>query len=385
MFLNFYKKNTMKKSLYLISFLIFLIISCNNTEEPEIINDLNISGSIQNVPPNTYISLIHRTSDNTVVLDSMLMIDSTFELSADISDKIEFYTLKLTNNYYYIYLLADSGSNIIVNADYKNLPLYKVENSHESQQIQQLENKLLETNTQISSFYEHNPDENRIEEVKNEQREFSLDFISKNAGSMACIIALSERFVLGDPVLPIEDYYEVHKEVEKKLRENYLESEYYLQFSEFIKNYEINLNRETNIDQNNENPAELVNFSAKTLDGNDFELKSLSGQWILLNFWASWSVSCVENNQLLRKISKSHPEINIVQISIDKYEEVARDTLNNYNFNHIMINETNSWDSEIASLYNIESLPTNIIINSQGKIVLFSNKIDDLQQYMDKF
>ncbi|MBN2892214.1 MAG: AhpC/TSA family protein [Bacteroidales bacterium] len=369
----------MHKILFLLISLSVLLSACGNNTETTDIKDFTVSGVISNVPQNTYISLIHRTSKNTETLDSVMIIDSTFELSANISDKTEFFLLKLSNNDYYIYLLADSGDNISINADFLKSQQYKIQNSEESELIQILENQLFLTNIKIDSLINSKADISKIEALKNEQKEFSLHFVTLNGESMASIIALSERFITGEPVLPIEEYYEIHTEVDKKLRTKYLQSEYYLQFAEFIKNYEINLNRQNANNAKNETPTTLVNFSAQTINGENFELNSLSGKWILLNFWASWSYSCVANNQLLQIIAQKRPDINIVQISIDKKENILKDTLSHYNFNHILINDTKGWNSEFVNLYNIESLPTNILINPKGEIVLFSGNMEELE------
>lgn len=372
----------MRQIIYLL--LIITLFACNTSNDNTNIKDFKVSGIIKNVPPNTYISLIHRETNNITTLDSIFMIDSTFELSANITNKIGFYLIKLSSNEYYIYLLADSSDNISITGDFLELQNYKIKNSAESEQIQILENNLFSTNKKIEKLINNGADISEIKKTIEAQKQFSLNFIENQDTSLSAIIALSQKLYTGETILPIEEYYETYKAVNLKLRTKFLNSEYYKQFAEFIKNYEIIQNRENNNHNSNSTPTELINFQAKTLNGDDFELNSLKGEWILINFWASWCATCTVNNKLIKKIAENKPEIKIVQISIDKYEDIAKDSLNNYNFKHILINDTKGWDSELINLYNINVLPTNILINPNGKVVLFSSESEELYDKLFK-
>ncbi len=369
----------MRKILYFVIFL-FVISACKNEVELPQVDNFTVKGEILNAPENQYISLVRRTTNNTTVLDSCLIIDSKFDLSAQISNELEFYLLKFSDKDYFIYLLADSGKNITVNADFFALQNYTVENSETSRLIQLIENQHYSNSYKLIDLLKNKAPKSEIEKLKDEQRDISLAFVEQNLNSLAIVVALSQRFVdSGKPILPIEDYYELYKKAEQVLRKEYSASEYYLQFVKFIKNYEIDRNR------NSKSSVECVeiiygflNFSAKTIAGDDFELNSLKGKWVLLNFWASWSASCVENNKLLGEFSANYPNINIVQISIDKRIEVAKDTLKKYNFNHILINDENGWKSEVINMYDVQNLPTNILINPQGEIVKKSSNLKDI-------
>ncbi|MBC7870915.1 MAG: TlpA family protein disulfide reductase, partial [Chitinophagaceae bacterium] len=43
-----------------------------------------------------------------------------------------------------------------------------------------------------------------------------------------------------------------------------------------------------------EEPFYAPDFSLLTLDGTRYTLSDLQGKWVVVNFWATWCVPCVE-------------------------------------------------------------------------------------------
>lgn len=364
-----------------ISFLIviFLVLSCSNNNG-KLKSNFSIHGEIKNAPENTYVKLFYQKNGIYQTEDSSLIENSSFDLRGKSSD-LDFYGLKFSNNPYIVYLLIDSADNILFNADYNNLQSYTVKNSINSQLIQLIENHLYNTNEQLNDFVKN---KDKYNEIRQKQREFSIDFIKKNIESPACIIAFSERFNSGEVVLPIDDNFDLYKQVENKLRKAYGLKEFYQNFVTFIKNYEINLQRKAKR-KNIERPTKLVDFSAKTIAGKDFYFqKEVKGKSVLLCFWASWCVNCSQNNLAISKIENNYPNLKIVQISLDANPKILLDTLKKYDYKHVLINDTLVWESEIANLYAIDEVPTNILINSKGEIVLYTSNSAELLREISK-
>ncbi|MBF0368486.1 MAG: DsbE family thiol:disulfide interchange protein [Magnetococcales bacterium] len=70
-------------------------------------------------------------------------------------------------------------------------------------------------------------------------------------------------------------------------------------------------------------PSPLVNrpatpFTAPALDGRgDVSLSDYQGQWVLVNFWGSWCVSCIAEHpylMVLAQIAQSRPDFSIVGV-----------------------------------------------------------------------
>ncbi|MEM7343609.1 MAG: TlpA disulfide reductase family protein [Chloroflexota bacterium] len=82
----------------------------------------------------------------------------------------------------------------------------------------------------------------------------------------------------------------------------------------------------TNADgsETSENNTELAtNFVLPTLAGDELALESLRGQYVLVNFWATWCIPCREEMPYLQSISEIHSD-QLVVLGINMGEDVER-------------------------------------------------------------
>jgi thiol-disulfide isomerase/thioredoxin len=75
-------------------------------------------------------------------------------------------------------------------------------------------------------------------------------------------------------------------------------------------------------------PIALVGKAApslrlKTLDGKDFDLSSLRGKSVLVDFWATWCMPCRESMPNLAKLYDEHKDKGLVLVSISKDDDPA--------------------------------------------------------------
>ena len=116
-------------------------------------------------------------------------------------------------------------------------------------------------------------------------------------------------------------------------------------------------------------------FQAPTPEGG---VKSLSevvktGKLTMIDFWASWCGPCrAENPNVVRVYSKYHDKgFNIIGVSLDREgegekwkEAIKKDGLV---WNHV--SDLKFWQSDIARLYNIRSIPATFLVDEKGVIV----------------
>jgi len=359
---------------FLFVLLLLSLIACTENTKISQNHNFTVNGTIENAPVNTVIKLYKRTSNNIEIQDTVVLTNGDFELKGKTSE-LDFFVIEFNNTNNFIYLLADSNDNITINADFYEIQNYNVNNSVHSELVQVLENNLFSTNKKITQAIDSGED---FSEIENNQLEFSKDFISKYDTSLAVIIAFSQKFITGETILPIDSFYNDFKKAEINLAKNYSQIDHYNQFCLFIKNHEAVVSRNQNVTQLQVQPDNLQDFTATTLTGETFTLSTLQGEWILLNFWASWSPNANENNTIISEIAENFEEIKIVQISIDANEQILKDVLANYNFNHVLINDVLAWSSPIVNLYAVDMLPTFILINPTGEIELYTNLTSEI-------
>jgi thiol-disulfide isomerase/thioredoxin len=63
--------------------------------------------------------------------------------------------------------------------------------------------------------------------------------------------------------------------------------------------------------------AALWGASFATPDGRTLALASFKGQWMLLNFWATWCAPCVKEMPDIDRFAKTYPEWRVVGLAID--------------------------------------------------------------------
>ncbi len=123
-------------------------------------------------------------------------------------------------------------------------------------------------------------------------------------------------------------------------------------------------------------------FKAKNLKGSIINLSDFSGNYVLLDFWATWCRPCRIENPKLVKLHKEFGEtgFDIISISIDKdiptWENAIEE--DGMEWNQIL----NS-DYSIYKLYALSSLPSNLLLDSKGKIIAKNITADQLKDKLE--
>ncbi|SFM62948.1 Peroxiredoxin [Chitinophaga sp. YR627] len=114
-------------------------------------------------------------------------------------------------------------------------------------------------------------------------------------------------------------------------------------------------------------------FTAPDTSGHSISLKDYRGKYVLVDFWASWCGPCREENPAVVKAYQQFKDKNfdILSVSLDQsgkraewIKAIQKDGLS---WQHV--SELKFWDSDVAKLYAIKSIPQNFLIDPKGKII----------------
>jgi peroxiredoxin/outer membrane lipoprotein-sorting protein len=111
---------------------------------------------------------------------------------------------------------------------------------------------------------------------------------------------------------------------------------------------------------------EAEDFKLKDLAGEEVHLKSLRGQVVLLNFWASWCGPCRLEMPVIEKLYQQFREKGLRVFGVnDEDIETIREYLRKYEYTFpTLIDE----EQEIARLYSVRGIPTMVVIDRKGTI-----------------
>jgi thiol-disulfide isomerase/thioredoxin len=114
-----------------------------------------------------------------------------------------------------------------------------------------------------------------------------------------------------------------------------------------------------------------LNFSQNTPDGKPVQLTDYKGKYVLVDFWASWCGPCrAENPNVVAAYNKYKDKgFTILGVSFDQNKDAWLRAIEKDNLSWTHVSDLKGWGNEVGQLYGISSIPQNILVDKEGKIV----------------
>ncbi len=133
-----------------------------------------------------------------------------------------------------------------------------------------------------------------------------------------------------------------------------------------------------------------MDISQPDPDGNKISLKSVvekaGTKYVLLDFWASWCGPCMHEVPYLRKTYDAFHKkgFEIYGVSFDRDRNGWTGAIAENNMKWVNVSTLEYFDNPAAADYSVQAIPTNFLIDSDGKIIARNLRGDKLYEKMEE-
>jgi peroxiredoxin len=330
-----------------------------------------ISGKITNGEQQT-LYFEELTPEKIVIIDSVkLAKDGSFSIQKK-AGKMNYYRLRLgkeqTANQYtspknVLIFISDSSEKLTVEADGKAMNMdFKVTGSKETELLTEINNYLRKGEKTIDSLnqiYQNTPEkfnqaegERIFNEVTIQRTEWMKKYCTDHLNNFVILQALP--FL--NPDADLDMFIKVHESLSK----NYPSNGWVMNLGKRIEQLSFLAAGTTAPD-----------FTILTPDDKNISLKDFRGKVVLVDFWASWCKPCrQENPNVVAAYNKFKAKgFEIFGVSLDQNKEAWIAAIEKDGLVWKHGSDLKYWDAAPAKLYNVSSIPYNVLIDKEGKII----------------
>lgn len=130
----------------------------------------------------------------------------------------------------------------------------------------------------------------------------------------------------------------------------------------------------------------IADFAQKDVNGKLISIQSLRGKYVLIDFWASWCIPCRQENPIVVKAYQQYRDkgFEVFGVSLDDKKERWLKVIKDDKLPWLQVSDLNGWNNEVAKMFNIRSIPDNILIDREGKVLARGLRGDDLNKKLQE-
>jgi thiol-disulfide isomerase/thioredoxin len=356
----------------------FFLTSCGHSKK------YKVQGKIFGINE-VVVYLKEMTTNDFIPVDSFKIDKSGEFILKGVNNKPAFYMLGLSDKNY-LTLLIHPGDKLYITAQASNLERnFAVKGSKDSELVKELNDKINETLDKINELGKtyndsiHSPRilaiRSRLDSIynsiENKHRDFTFSFIRKNIASMASIMALYQQITPRRALLNITDHYEYFRMVDSAMMKNYPEADAVMSLHNLMNSADEKHKQDQAIERNISIGSIAPELELPSKDGSIIKLGSSRGKYVLLYFWASWNKPCRdESYNFMRNYWRyKYQGFEIYLVSLDKNKDTWLKALLEDQIWCISVCDLKMWDSPVAEMYCVRKIPSNLLLDPDGRIV----------------
>lgn len=131
---------------------------------------------------------------------------------------------------------------------------------------------------------------------------------------------------------------------------------------------------------------QLYDFELPSVDRVNITTTDFRGKLLLIEFWASWCKPCRKANPALLEVYKEFKDSNfeILGVSLEKDIEKWNKAILKDGLIWENVIDTLVFEGKVVAKYNIGFIPTNYLIDKEGKILGINIEIEELRRILEK-
>lgn len=130
-----------------------------------------------------------------------------------------------------------------------------------------------------------------------------------------------------------------------------------------------------------------IELSGTTVEGKAFDLASLKGKVVLVDFWTTWCRSCVAEMPRLKRYYEAYHDagFEIVGVSCDDERDELDQFLKRRKLPWLTLHDADRGaDHPAAQRYGVAAFPTQFLVDQTGKVIATDVRAADLRKWLRK-